>query len=43
MNVWLVVHLIGVVFMVGNIATAAFWKIRADLTGNPAVMVMKGF
>lgn len=34
MSLWLTVHLIGVVLMVGNIITAAFWKIRADLTKN---------
>ncbi|SFB51621.1 Uncharacterized membrane protein [Cohnella sp. OV330] len=38
MHVWLALHLIGVVLMVGNIATAAFWKVRADLTGNPAII-----
>lgn len=36
MNVWLTLHLIGVVLSVGNIVTAAFWKVRADLTKNPA-------
>lgn len=38
MSIWLVLHLIGVLLMVGNIVTAAFWKIRADLTGNPVVI-----
>lgn len=38
MHGWLALHLIGVVLMVGNIATAAFWKVRADLTGNPVVI-----
>ena len=38
MSAWLVVHLLGVLLMVGNVVTAAFWKIRADLTGNPAVI-----
>lgn len=38
MNLWLILHLFGVLFMVGNIITAAFWKIRADLTGNPEVI-----
>lgn len=36
MNVWLTLHLIGVVLSVGNIVTAAFWKVRADLTKKPA-------
>lgn len=34
MNVWLFIHLLGVVLFVGNIVTAAFWKVRADLSGN---------
>jgi len=38
MSLWLVVHLVGVLLMVGNVVTAAFWKIRADLTGNPEVI-----
>jgi len=38
MSVWLVLHLVGVLLMVGNIVTAAFWKIRADLTGKPDVI-----
>jgi uncharacterized membrane protein len=37
-NLWLTLHLIGVLLMVGNIITAAFWKIRADLTRNPFVI-----
>ncbi|RIX51670.1 DUF2269 family protein [Paenibacillus nanensis] len=38
MNGWLLVHLVGVLLAVGNIVTAAFWKIRADQSGNPAVI-----
>ncbi|MCU6710488.1 DUF2269 domain-containing protein [Paenibacillus sp. J5C_2022] len=38
MNVWLTLHLVGVLFMVGNVITAAFWKIRADLTGKPSII-----
>lgn len=38
MNLWLTLHLIGVLLMVGNIITAAFWKVRADLTRNPLVI-----
>lgn len=38
MNVWLLFHVIGVVLAVGNILTAAFWKIRADQTENPAII-----
>ncbi|XEC94234.1 DUF2269 family protein [Paenibacillus tarimensis] len=38
MNLWLTLHLIGVVIFLGNIITAAFWKVRADLEKNPAVI-----
>ncbi|HEX7058205.1 MAG TPA: DUF2269 family protein [Bacilli bacterium] len=38
MNVWLFLHLAGVVLFAGNIVTAAFWKVRADLRKNPAVI-----
>ncbi|MDQ0115862.1 DUF2269 family protein [Paenibacillus harenae] len=38
MKLWLVLHLLGVLLMAGNIITAAFWKIRADLAGNPIVI-----
>ncbi|MGP0585701.1 DUF2269 family protein [Paenibacillus timonensis] len=38
MRLWLTLHLIGVLLMVGNIVTAAFWKIRADMTRNPIIM-----
>lgn len=38
MNLWLTLHLLGVVLFVGNIVTAAFWKVRADLTKNPAAI-----
>lgn len=38
MNVWLTLHVIGVVLFVGNIVTAAFWKARADLGKNPVVV-----
>lgn len=38
MNIWLTLHLVGVLLAVGNIVTAAFWKVRADLSGNPAVI-----
>jgi len=34
MSLWLTLHLIGVVLFVGNIITAAFWKVRADLKKN---------
>lgn len=36
MNLWLTLHVAGVVLFVGNIITAAFWKVRADLTNNPS-------
>ncbi|MCM3782389.1 DUF2269 domain-containing protein [Neobacillus mesonae] len=39
MNIWLTLHLLGVLLMVGNIITAAFWKIRADRTGNPSIIL----
>lgn len=38
MNVWLTLHVLGVVLFVGNIVTAAFWKVRADLQNNPVVI-----
>lgn len=38
MNLWLTLHLIGVVLFLGNIITAAFWKVRADLLKNPALI-----
>ncbi|WP_410511971.1 DUF2269 family protein [Paenibacillus sp. BR2-3] len=38
MNLWLTLHLVGVVVFVGNIITAAFWKVRADLLKNPAII-----
>lgn len=38
MSVWLVLHIFGAILLVGNIVTAAFWKVRADLEGKPEVM-----
>jgi len=38
MTLWLTLHLLGVVLFVGNIITAAFWKVRADLGKHPAVI-----
>lgn len=38
MGLWLTLHVLGVLLMVGNIITAAFWKSRADRTGNPQIM-----
>lgn len=38
MNIWLFVHVLGAILFVGNIVTAAFWKIRADFSGNPDVV-----
>lgn len=29
-------HIVGVVIFLGNIITAAFWKIRADINGTPS-------
>ena len=38
MDLWLVLHVVGVVLFVGNIVTAAFWKVRADLSKNPELI-----
>lgn len=38
MNLWLTLHLIGVLLFVGNIITAAFWKVRADISKDPVVI-----
>ncbi|WP_433945520.1 DUF2269 family protein [Paenibacillus sp. SN-8-1] len=38
MNIWLTLHLIGILISIGNIITAAFWKVRADLTKQPVVI-----
>lgn len=38
MNFWLFVHVFGAVLLVGNIVTAAFWKLRADWQGQPVVI-----
>ncbi|MCQ6560562.1 DUF2269 family protein [Paenibacillus mendelii] len=38
MNLWLVLHVVGVVIFVGNIITAAFWKVRADVQKNPVII-----
>jgi len=35
MNAWLTVHLIGAVLFLGNIITAAYWKVRAELRKDP--------
>jgi uncharacterized membrane protein len=37
-NSLLLLHLIGVVLFVGNIITAAFWKVRADLQKDPVII-----
>lgn len=39
MSLWLTLHLIGVILLVGNISTAAFWKVRADLSKDPKVIL----
>jgi len=36
MTLWLFLHIAGCVLFLGNIITAAFWKVRADLKGDPA-------
>lgn len=38
MKILLFLHLFGAVIFLGNIITAAFWKIRADLKGDPAAI-----
>jgi len=38
MHLYLLLHIVGVVLFLGNIVTAAFWKVRADLQGNAAVI-----
>lgn len=38
MNLLLFMHIGGAVLLVGNIVTAAFWKMRADATRNPVVI-----
>jgi len=35
MKFLLFLHVLGVVIFLGNIITAAFWKIRADIKGDP--------
>lgn len=35
MNVLLFLHILGAVIFLGNIVTAAFWKIRADIKRDP--------
>ncbi|MGY5343203.1 DUF2269 family protein [Paenibacillus glucanolyticus] len=35
MTLWLFLHIAGCVLFLGNIITAAFWKVRADLKGDP--------
>lgn len=38
MNGWLVLHVLGAILFVGNIVTAAFWKMAADRSGHPAIV-----
>lgn len=38
MAIALFCHVFGAVLLLGNIITAAFWKLRANQTGNPAVI-----
>jgi uncharacterized membrane protein len=38
MGIWLTLHLIGVVIFLGNVATAAFWKVRADISRNASLV-----
>ncbi len=35
---WKFLHILGVVLFVGNIITAAFWKVRADRSGDLATV-----
>lgn len=36
MGGWLIIHVLGVVLLLGNACTAAFWKVRADLSRDIA-------
>lgn len=38
MNLLLFFHLFGAMLFLGNIVTAAFWKVRADGSGHPAAI-----
>ncbi|MBW7459957.1 DUF2269 domain-containing protein, partial [Paenibacillus sepulcri] len=38
MKLLLFMHLIGCVLFLGNIITAAFWKVRADVKGDAAMI-----
>lgn len=38
MEVLLLLHVLGAVIFLGNIITAAFWKTRADIKGDPALI-----
>jgi uncharacterized membrane protein len=38
MKMLLFLHVVGAVLLLGNIVTAAFWKVRAEQTGNPALI-----
>jgi uncharacterized membrane protein len=37
-EIWLVLHIVGVVIFLGNIIVTAVWKVLADFTRNPAVV-----
>jgi predicted integral membrane protein DUF2269 len=39
-EVLLALHILSAVIFVGNIITAAFWKVRADLSGNLEVIAL---
>ncbi|WP_419158402.1 DUF2269 family protein [Rossellomorea sp. BNER] len=36
LEILLFLHIVGVVIFFGNIITAAFWKVRADINGTPS-------
>jgi uncharacterized membrane protein len=38
LSLLLFLHLLGAVIFLGNIITAAFWKIRADIKGDPVLI-----
>lgn len=38
LNVLLFLHIFGAVIFLGNIVTAAFWKVRADIKRDPALI-----
>ncbi|PZD94846.1 hypothetical protein DNH61_15800 [Paenibacillus sambharensis] len=40
MNLWLTLHVLGAILFIGNIIITAFWKVSADWSGNPHIIVV---